>query len=535
MRTVALLLAGVVAAAGCDKKVKGGDERPRVGTGSGSSTAGTAGWAELLGVRTADGSSTIAEVIKGFPGFETCVERMEKALPPDLGADLLPYYDLPDVLCRTREAIAKNDPTACQRVVSYSLKKPCEMMYAMHARKPELCPAEYPARAGRNGYCLAMAQRDPGLCFGAKNEEEEARCRAILARDDKECGNLARVEKRQQCKVEAKRWVSVVTDSIKSSFPPDYRPSFELSLKASNPSRPAPFEKVKLSCADQGVVAPSYGDTAKVVFCDFYPYGYRSTKTASYYSAESRTKVAFEFKPPASDTAKVPFGTDATISIKISGYDEFSGTQTGEISFEKFERRRGGRVKGTLKVTLEQGADRLEVSGVFDAFIRDLVSPTDLRPTGYGYGAGYGGGYGTGGLGSGYGAGTGAGAGAGVLGALGAGRGTGAGIGTIGGKRYAGVLTSATLHAEQQGAKVLGYRVSNIQAGSLWERLGVKERDLVLQVGAVRLQNTGDLIKIRTEVQNAVTLKIRIKRGLRPQWLALSKTAMQKIKDEFYF
>jgi hypothetical protein len=521
----------VAATPGCERKVATTDPKPSTGTGTGSAP-GSSGWAELLGVRGAAGGSSMAEVIKGFPGFDRCIERLEKDLPPDLGADLLPSYDLPDVLCRTREAMAKDDPSACQRVVSYTLKKNCEMMYAMYARKPDLCPVDYPTRMGRNGYCLAMALRDPSLCSGAKNEDEEARCRAVLNRDDRECSNLTRIEKRQQCKSETKRWASVVS-AAEVGTRSDYHPSFELQLKASNPNRPAPFEKVKLSCADQGAVAPAYGDTAKVVFCDFYPYGYRSAKTAGlgYYSSpEARTKVAFEFKPPSTDTAKVPFGADATISIKITGYDEFtSGTQTGEITFDKFERKRGGRVKGSLKVTLEQGVDRLEVTGTFDSFIRDLVSPTDLRasPYGYGYGSPYGSGYG--------GLGAGAGSGRGALSALGGSSGGAAAGALSAGKRYASIFTSATLVPEQAGGKVVGFRASNIQLNSLWDRLGVKERDLVIQVGVVRLLNSGDLSKVRTEVQSATVLKIRVKRGTKPLVLTVSKAQMQKIKDEFYF
>jgi hypothetical protein len=250
-------------------------------------------------------------------------------------------------------------------------------MYAMYAKQPDLCPVDQLARMGRNGYCLAMAMRDPTLCWGAKNEEEEARCRAILTRDPAHCASLSRNEKQAQCRDEARRWASVITEG-KTSFPPDYHPSFELTLKASNAARPAPFERVKHGCANQGIIVPRSGHAAKVLFCDFYPYGFRSS-AAGYDSPESRTKIAFEFRPPEPGCSKVTIGADASLAIRISGFDEFSGPETGEIVFSKFERRRGGRVKGIFHVTLEHGEDFLEVEGSFDSFIRDLVAPESLE------------------------------------------------------------------------------------------------------------------------------------------------------------
>jgi len=135
--------------------------------------------------------------------------------------------------------------------------------------------------------------------------------------------------------------------------------------------------------------------------------------------------------------------------------------------------------------------------------------------------SGGGGGVGLGGVGSG---------GLGLGGRYGSG-----GLGARSAKRYAGVLTSATLTGERQGARAIGYRITNIQTGSLWERLGVHNNDLVLQVGARPLLTMQDVISVRSEVQNATTLKIRVRRGARIQVIALNRATMQRIKDDFYF
>jgi hypothetical protein len=282
-------------------------------------------------------------------------------------------------------------------------------------------------------------------------------------------------------------------------------------------------------------VVPTYGDTAKVILCNQLPYSsyrYSSSYGATgvrYDSPEYRSKLNFEFRPPASDTAKLSFGSgDVVFQLRITGYDELSGTQTGELQFQKFERKRGGRIKASFKINIAQGGDTVTIEGQLDTFVRDLVEPLTLAGNPYGYGGSYGsGGLGT--LGSGYG--TGSGSGGGVLGSL----------GTVGGrtgstptaKRYAGILTSANLGQEKQGTTVIGYRVRSIQPASIWERLGVQEEDLVLQVGTVKLQRTDDLVRIRAELRTAKRLVIRIKRGKKPMALSLDAARLKKLHDEF--
>ncbi len=100
-------------------------------------------------------------------------------------------------------------------------------------------------------------------------------------------------------------------------------------------------------------------------------------------------------------------------------------------------------------------------------------------------------------------------------------------------KRYPGVLTSATLLAEKQGTRVVGYRIRNIQPASIWDRLGVRDEDLVIKVGTLKLQRTDDLVRVRSELRDATRLLIRIKRGTRPQALNLGPAQLRKIREEF--
>ncbi|MCC6748959.1 MAG: hypothetical protein IT371_14970 [Deltaproteobacteria bacterium] len=536
-----------MALAGCKKEEAGvgpseaeGDAGAGAGAGSGSGSGG-GGWAELLGLKRAAGASaTLEDVVKGYPGYEKCLERLQAALPPDLGADMLAFYNVPDALCRTREAMAQGTTLPCARILSYSMKRGCEQMAAIYARKPDACPMGYPGRQGREGYCLALSQRDPALCRGSKNEREEVRCRAVLMKSDEPCSALGRPEEREECKGEVRRWASAMGE-VKKLAVESQPATLELTLTAESSSRPVPFPSVKLDCASFGAVGPDSGDTALFALCDYHPYGYRRMAGYGYYAPEQRTKVRFEFKAPPTDSATVRFGTDALFSIQIREFGEFGVAPTGEIKFSTFERRRGGRLAGTFKVTVASGTERISVDGKFDSFIRDLVSPSQLQGPSYGGGYGAGRGYGLGALGVGAGSGT-----AGILGGLRGqgglgGLGTGprpvGGLGGAGptGKQYAAVLTSATLTPLRPGPANLGYRMTGLRPGGIWERLGVKEGDEVLHVGSVVLRTMGDVVRVRGDLQGARQLAIKLRRGGRIKRVVVPKRELERIQQDFYF
>jgi hypothetical protein len=488
--------------------------------------------------------TSLAQAVASFSTFEGCIKQIERRLPPDLGADMLKYYNLPDGLCRTREALKQKDITACDRALSYSLKKGCKIMYGIYHQQPDLCPRGYPKRRGRNGYCIALAKRDVSLCRAAKKEAEEVRCQAILGNDRDKCTQLSRLADRAKCKAEVRRWASVATAGT-SSLPKDFKPRLELTLSMpGGGGRPLPFTTVEASCARFGVVAPESGFTAQVNGCEYYNYGYRRSYgrygSYNYNSPQRRTKVDFSYKPPVKAGDTVTFGSDAKLKIKIRRFGEFVSTGVGSMRFSRFERKRGGRVTATFTATLMGAGDKLTVKGKLDTFIRDLVPASEMYRRSSRYGA-YGkyGRYGKYGKYGRYG---------GTLGTKRSGRGLGGLLGKLSGragvnpnpygarpaKRYAALLTAATLTQVTIGGKT-GFQLGAIRPASVWERLGIKNGDVVFQVGSVKLENQGAVVRLRRELRDAKSLKVKLRRQRRNKTLRVATTALDKLRQEFRF
>ncbi|MCA9666211.1 MAG: hypothetical protein KC503_11510 [Myxococcales bacterium] len=565
-----------LALSGCNKKDDGDGDDPGSGSGSagsagsgsgsGSGSGKKGGWAALLGLKTkkaakagaggkgagpverlAPGAS-LAEVVKAFRGYQSCLDGLQASLPPDLGMDMLSYYNIPDALCRTREALSKNDVTACQRVVSYSLRNSCALIYAIYTKRPEDCPLSYPRRRGRDGYCLAMASRDPSLCRGSKKEKDEVRCKAILHKDAGECDQLTKPADRQVCKREFRRWspsIGKVVASLDKSFKP------HLELRFAGPAAGQMPQVARPTCARFGVVAPSHGEATMVNFCEYYPYGYRRSTTFGAYSSH-RVKVNLAFKPPASGSKTVSFGTDATLTIKAGTYGRYAefSSASGQITFAAFERKRGGRVTGTFKATLRRGTEQLVVDGRFDTYVRDLVSPTQLTYRYGRYGSRYGGGkYGLtnpfapkprGSLfGSGGGMGRNIGGGGLIGGRIGGGGSVrGGGIGISGSRRrYAALLSSATIKPVRVKGKIIGYAINSPRADSIWSRLGVLDGDVLIKVGnKLWVRTIGDVVKIRGVLRDARgSLVLQVQRAKRSKRLFVKKATIVQLQQDFYF
>jgi len=551
-RTLLFVLAFGLSFYGCDKddavEKKEQSAKTSVKPGSGSGR----GWADLLGLKKKRPAGqqvagrSLKEVVKAFKSFRSCLDSLQGSLPPDLGLDILTYYNIPDALCRTREAMARGDVTACKRAVSYSMRKGCQVMYAIYAAKPADCPLGYPRRRGRDGYCLAMAARDASLCRASKKQQEEARCKAILNDNPDACDSLTRPADRDSCHRESKRW-SGFTKAGSSALANGYIPGLELTITMENGSTP-PVSSVNATCAGFGAVSPSTGFDKKVNFCEYYKYGYRYGRT-NYRSAASKTQVNFAFRPPQSDTGKIAFGADADFGVKIRGFGEFKANPVGQITFKKFERRRGGRIAGTFKVTVNRGMERMKVEGKFDTFVRDVVEPSQMRApytsrSGYGRGV-LGGLRGTkpgkwgriGGLSGRLGGRLGGRVG-GVGGRVG---GLGGGAGRYGGaqpatRRYAAVLSSATVRAEKARGRTIGYKVTLMRPGSIWNRLRVQNDDVVTDLGKLKLRTIGDVVKIRMELRDATKrLIIRLRRRGAAKTIVLSKRDIEAIQRDYYF
>jgi len=438
---------------------------------------------------------------------------VQRALPPDLGKDLLGYVNIPDGLCRAREAMKKDNAQSCNLIRSYSLKKGCRTMYAMYRKKPGECYLGYPKRRGRDGYCLALATRNINLCRAARTQAEEVRCKAIIGRNPDGCGEMTKHSDRQECKDEVKRWRSEMGGgSAEDDSGGGFKPKMELSLKLTGGSAPLEFEKITSICADFGAVVPSSDDgIAQVNLCEYYTYAYRfKTGGSTMDYRMKRIKIDFSFKAPASAKQKVSFGTDASFAIRLSNYLEFKKDPTGSIRFTRFERKRGGRVTGTFKVTVSSySKGKLTAEGMFDTYVRDLVAPSLMkktrsyirRPPRKNI--------------------------LGILGKRPPYRGLG-GLTARGPKKFAALLSAATFTESGKGMKM-----TNILYGSIWTRLGLRNSDVLISVGGQATRTKSSIVRIRSALRKAKTLKIKINRDGSNTTLTATTATLEQIRAEF--
>ncbi|PIE19529.1 MAG: hypothetical protein CSA65_02040 [Proteobacteria bacterium] len=547
----------------CDNKDRDDDELAQKGTAAASAekaaeakkgteaeaarAAGAKRWADLLGLSKGAKTGkqappkpalpantlpmTLAQAVASFSTFERCLTQIERRLPPDLGADMLKYDNLPNGLCRTREALKQKDITACDRVLSYSLKKGCKTMYGVYHAQPDLCPKGYPKRRGRDAYCVALASRDISLCRAAKKEAEEVRCQAIMKGAPNTCAQLRRLTDRAKCKAEVRRWAPIAKAGA-STLPQGFQPCLELTLSGGGARRRLPFTTVEASCARFGVVAPESGFSAHVNGCEYYSYGYR--RRYGGYRLQRRTMVDFSYKPPLKASDTVTFGADAMLRIKIYRFGEFVSTGVGAIRFSRFERKRGGRVTATFTTTLQGAGNTLKVKGKLDTFIRDLMPASEMvRHRRYGAtfrkyrryrkssrGGGIVSSRGNGRLG-------------GILGRL-SGKGLLSNPDPHPDKPYAALFTAATLKQITVSGET-GFQLSAIRPDSVWERLGIKDGDVVFQVGSIKLRTQGAVVRLRRELRDAKSLKIRLRRGRRGKTLRVSSAQLSKLRQAFRF
>ena len=453
--------------------------------------------------------ASLRQVVEAHQGYEKCLESMQRSMPPDLGKDLLGYNNIPDGLCRTREAMKKNNPQACALVRSYSMKKGCRTMYAIFRKKPNECYLGYPKRRGRDGYCLALSTRNVNLCRAARTQAEEVRCKAILARNPDSCGEMTRHTDRQECKAEVNRWKSEMSEVAEAETAAEFKPKMEFTLKLAGGQTALEFDRVTSTCADFGAVVPTSDDgVAQVNLCEYYSYAYRFNRggpTINY--RMRRIKVDLSFKAPPGEKGKVSFGSDANFSLRLPSNTVYSKDPTGVVRLSRFERKRGGRVTGTFKVTVSSYVKgKLTVEGKFDTFVRDLVAPSLMkkspsyrrrpisrRPTG------------------------------GILGGL-------SGLGGLrtGTKKFAALLSAATFSEEDKGMKM-----TNILYGSIWTRLGLKNNDVLLAVDGSATKTKSSVVRIRGVLRKAKKLKIKVKRNGRPMTINVNTAALDRIRAEF--
>lgn len=311
--------------------------------------------------------------IKGFKSFDVCLGRLAKKLPGEVVA-LLSAESL-EMLCRAQQAVAEDNPTVCQQgIKNYQVRKDCQRFYAAYTGRTSDCPTRgYPAYA--EGHCLAVASRNPGLCVLVQPDDRPACLGVVLG--SKHCAQLKGTPK-ALCEAAARAWKGLI--KAQPAQPAlSFKPAFKLQTTALSsgitvPAQGASFDSSQL---DQGMlVADTHGKG------DWFVINYSFAPT-EYYARNRRSgPIRIELQVPlgpnaigthrmsggAGGSAKVSFSSQAPTYRYVN-----MESNSGSVTFSRFDRKLGGRLTGTFWLVATDGVDKVRVEGSFDTFVRQLV------------------------------------------------------------------------------------------------------------------------------------------------------------------
>jgi hypothetical protein len=308
--------------------------------------------------------------IKHFKDFDSCIKQLTKRLPAE--AALMMLGKRIELTCRAYQAAANDDASACKSLSDYRQRGECEQFYAIYAGRVKQCPMRgYPRHA--EGFCAALARRDPALCRAAAVETQPL-CKALLS-GAAGCSKLSGLDK-SRC-VGATRLFRGLIKGIKPSLPKTFKPKLEMSASVISGAITLPSNAAKFSSnrVAHGILLADKAGSGDwlVINSSFAPHdAYRRSG-----------------RPPMNLELQVPISTLNT-KIKLSGGANGSGkvnftvrspsyryvqmsSVTGEAKITKLERKIGGRVMATFWLELTDGVDRIRVNGTLDTFVRDLV------------------------------------------------------------------------------------------------------------------------------------------------------------------
>jgi len=107
----------------------------------------------------------------------------------------------------------------------------------------------------------------------------------------------------------------------------------------------------------------------------------------------------------------------------------------------------------------------------------------------------------------------------------------GSGLGGLtarGPKKFAALLSAATFTESGKGMKM-----TNILYGSIWTRLGLRNSDVLISVGGQATRTKSSIVRIRSALRKAKTLKIKINRDGSNTTLTATTATLEQIRAEF--
>lgn len=312
------------------------------------------------------------------------MEQVSRRLPPDMALwstsrTTSSQADPARLICRSREAASRGDPALCRRDLKrHADRQRCERFVAIFTARPSLCPTRGWPRY-REGLCLALATRTPSLCQAAP-ASLKGLCLAMLL-GPRHCKALTSTA-RLRCRRAVTAWKGVITTKKSGSkSPAKLKPRLELRATALTQglSLPAGSSSAASRALDTGILLADKHGTGDWLIIDrrFAP-----QERYTPHRHRSRLRIELRVPLPAAGTGRIRLGQrgEATAHLRNSSFvrTQIFEATSGVVEITDLDRKQAGRVAGTFDLELTDGVDRIKLTGKLETFIRELVPLSDV-------------------------------------------------------------------------------------------------------------------------------------------------------------
>lgn len=312
---------------------------------------------------------TLLAAAKGYRDHRRCVATVHSALPPELTREA-DRANLAERVCQTRRALAERRPALCEEIDDPFWPQACRRLYAVLYGKPDECPPREVRSQGRGELCVALATRDPSLCRAVRSAGGRLRCAAILGSGSL-CRGMRTTAEVASCQRDRKRWRAVLRPA-KATLAPKYAPKYELAL-----TTPQKTLRGVSGALDLGVVVPRAGAAGRWILGGLQPTRRRS-------GLERSLLLMADLPPPGKVPAVIRVGTGnrgARFCALWKGRAAGPSQIQGRVKVTRYTAQRGARVVGTYSVKITHGDATVTVKGEFDTFVRDVIPGAWARST----------------------------------------------------------------------------------------------------------------------------------------------------------
>jgi len=306
--------------------------------------------------------------IDAFTTVDACVTQRAH-IDPLLGDALeaIGYDTFVRDACLILDAAKASDPKRCDPIDASSLKRQCVATVAAIAGTPDACPWMVSGRPalGRDGWCLAVATRDPRLCAAAETSAAHATCEAVVRHDPAPCAAIPVHADQLRCRRDSDRW-RTVTPLPAAGLP---AMAAEGTLHVEGGDAGVPGDTSLAADLSRGVVLVEQRDGVR------FDLGPVSDTGPGFVAPSPHTQATLGVELFASTDAKVV--TVERTELRLPGRTPL-GTPLAHSTLvakvDKLEHARGGAVALSLDGDLGDSSASWHLHVTVKTFVRDVVS-----------------------------------------------------------------------------------------------------------------------------------------------------------------